>query len=176
MSNRETFSIRLKEVRLQSGKNQKDFADMVQSTAATISAYENATKNPSLEIVMKIAEKCNVSIDWLCGLSEQKELKTKINSYKDIALKILELLSINIAQSRFTLIAYEDTLMIPNKKELSDFLHTYEDLNRLFVEKRIELDTIKTWLDGALEKLAKIPLTEKDDSNFSSDTEDLPFN
>ena len=65
---KEIFSARLKEVRIQTGKTQKEFADMVESTAATISAYENATKNPSLEIVISIAEKCNVSIKlalWL---------------------------------------------------------------------------------------------------------------
>lgn len=69
---------------------------MVQSTAATISAYENATKNPSLEIVMNIAEKCNISIDWLSGLSDQKELKPEINNYKDFAIKILELLELDV--------------------------------------------------------------------------------
>lgn len=85
MNGRETFATRLKEVRWQTGKNQKEFADMVQSTAATISAYENATKNPSLEIVTNIAKKCNVSIDWLCGLSDTMELNHKsIRTLADI--------------------------------------------------------------------------------------------
>lgn len=96
MKSREIFATRLKEVRLQFEKSQKEFADMVQSTAATISAYENATKNPSLEIVMNIAEKCNISIDWLSGLSDQKELKPEINNYKDFAIKILELLELDV--------------------------------------------------------------------------------
>ena len=96
MKSREIFATRLKEVRLQTEKSQKEFADMVQSTAATISAYENATKNPSLEIVMNIAEKCNISIDWLSGLSDQKELKPEINNYKDFAIKILELLELDV--------------------------------------------------------------------------------
>ena len=44
---KEIFSTRLKELRMQTQKTQKEFADMVESTAATITAYENATKNPS---------------------------------------------------------------------------------------------------------------------------------
>ncbi|MCM1257982.1 MAG: helix-turn-helix domain-containing protein [Roseburia sp.] len=44
MRNWEIFAKKLKEIRLQTGKTQKEFANMVESTAATISAYENATK------------------------------------------------------------------------------------------------------------------------------------
>ena len=39
MGNREIFASRLREIRQQTGKTQKEFADMVMSTAATISAY-----------------------------------------------------------------------------------------------------------------------------------------
>lgn len=88
MENREIFASRLREIRQQIGKTQKEFADMVMSTAATISAYENATKNPSLDIVMNIAKKCNVSIDWLCGLSDKKRVDDEPTTYSDI-LKIL---------------------------------------------------------------------------------------
>ena len=48
MDNREIFSERLKELRAQTGKTQKQFAQFVESTPATISAYENATKTPLL--------------------------------------------------------------------------------------------------------------------------------
>ena len=48
MDNRELFSERLKELRAKTGKTQKQFAQFVESTPATISAYENATKNPLL--------------------------------------------------------------------------------------------------------------------------------
>lgn len=91
MKNREIFAARLKHTRLKTGKTQKQFADMVSSTAATISAYENMAKNPSLENVVNIAEKCNVSIDWLCGLTEKESLSTAPKTYSDIILELLEI-------------------------------------------------------------------------------------
>ena len=177
MRSKETFAIRLKEVRLQTKKNQKEFADMVQSTAATISAYENSTKNPSLEIVMNIAEKCNISIDWLCGLSEQKELKPEIKNYKDVALRILELINLDMTPPKFLLTAYkvevtmdesdfppqieyyyEDALQLPYKQELINFFQTYKELYNLFNDSKIKQNVIDTWLNGALEELAIIPI------------------
>jgi len=177
MKRREIFATRLKEVRLQTEKSQKEFADMVQSTAATISAYENATKNPSLEIVMNIAEKCNISIDWLSGLSDQKELKPEIKNYKDIALRILELINLDMTPPKFLLTSYkvevvmdesdfppqieylhEDALQLPYKKELINFFQTYRELYNLLNDSKIKQDVIDTWLNGALEELAIIPI------------------
>ena len=86
MDNREIFSERLKELRAQTGKTQKQFAQFVESTPATISAYENATKNPSLDVVMNIAKKCHVSLDWICGFSDEKGIS--LNTCADI-LKLL---------------------------------------------------------------------------------------
>lgn len=164
MNGNEIFAMRLKEIRLQTKKNQKEFADMVQSTAATISAYENATKNPSLEIVKGIAEKCNVSIDWLCGLSDQKELKPEINNYKDFAIKILELLELDV----FPYLIYMkkekkdnkfiQSLVLPESHELFNFMDTYADLCNLLNNGKIKQHVMDTWLIGALEELSTIPI------------------
>lgn len=89
MDNKEIFSERLKELRSQTGKTQKQFAEFVESTPATISAYENATKNPSLEVVMNIARKCNVSLDWICGFSDEKGIP--LNACADILKVLFEL-------------------------------------------------------------------------------------
>ena len=32
-----------------------------------MSAYKNGKNKPTIEVLINIAEKCNVSIDWLCG-------------------------------------------------------------------------------------------------------------
>ena len=83
MYNKKIFSEHLKELRSKSGKTQKQFAEFVGSTPATISAYENGAKNPSLELVSSIAACCNVSLDWLCGLSDKKGQKKSILTYSD---------------------------------------------------------------------------------------------
>lgn len=180
---KDTFSTRLRDIRLEFGMTQKEFANMVESTSATISAYENATKNPSLEIVMNIAEKCNISIDWLCGLSEEKELKPEINNYKDIAVRVLELLNADIHCYGFYLElftkfheAFEEpeyvhALSLPQEPEFLKFIETYKDLYALYNSGKIQQRVIDTWLDGALEELKKIPtlppiIEYDDDFNF----------
>ena len=67
-----TFSKRLRELRESLNMTQREFADYVGFTQATLSAYENSLKIPSLDIVMRIASKCKISIDWLCGFSNVK--------------------------------------------------------------------------------------------------------
>lgn len=186
MRRKDIFAIRLKEIRLEIGKTQKEFANMVESTSATISAYENATKNPSLEIVINIAEKCNISIDWLCGLSEEKELKPEINNYKDIAVRVLELLNADIYCYGFYLElftkfheAFEDpeqvhVLSLPQEPEFLKFIETYKELYALYNSGKIQQRVIDTWLDGALEELKEIPtqppiIEYDDDYNFTDE-------
>lgn len=92
MYDRKNFSERIKELRISRNETQKEFAKFVNSTAATISAYENGTKNPSLEVVANIASSCNVTVDWLCGLSDKKQ--NKLETYSDI-LKLMYELSLD---------------------------------------------------------------------------------
>ena len=78
------LSVRIKQLRKEIGLTQRKFSKMVGCTAATLSAYENGSKSPSLEIIKRIAENCNVSIDWLIGLSNKKETEPEIETYSDI--------------------------------------------------------------------------------------------
>ena len=83
---------------------QKEFSAFVGCTAATLSAYENGSKSPSLEIIKGIAEKCNVSIDWLCGLSEKMNTSDEIKTYSDVLTKIICQIRICIKIPRYTII------------------------------------------------------------------------
>lgn len=69
----EVFSERLKSLRLELNMTQKEFAERIGVTAAALSAYENNQKNPSIAVAKRISEKFNISLDWLCGLNEQKK-------------------------------------------------------------------------------------------------------
>ena len=66
----EIFSQRLRELRASKEKTQAEFVEGLGITASALSSYEKNTKNPSINVVKRIAKKYNVSIDWLCGLSE----------------------------------------------------------------------------------------------------------
>lgn len=73
------------------GMTQKEFAEYVGCATGTISAYEKGAISPSLEVAMQIAKKCNVSLDWLCGLSDSQECSIQLETYADW-IKIINLL------------------------------------------------------------------------------------
>lgn len=86
-----TLAIRIKELRVSLKMTQKEFLVFVGCTAATLSAYENGSKSPSLEIIKEVAEKCNVSIDWLCGLSNRIQHINTVETYGDAIRLLLKL-------------------------------------------------------------------------------------
>jgi len=59
------FSKRLQKVRGE--KTQVEFSKELGIATASLSAYENNARNPSLAVAIDIAQKCEVSLDWLCG-------------------------------------------------------------------------------------------------------------
>ena len=157
MYKREKFAERLKELRRLNGKTQKAFAESVGSTPATISAYENADKNPSLDIVAAIASKYEVSLDWLCGLEENKI--PKIRTYKDIARFFLALDDTMIQKE----ITHKDPLEFDSDKDyncicfkdwrICDFLEQWEKMNYLKEGAMIDDQVYEFWRESTLTKL-----------------------
>lgn len=88
-----TFSTRIKKLRTSLKMTQSDFATSIGSSQNALSGYENGDRIPSYEILLSIAKTYNVSIDWLCGLSNIKPNIEKITTYQDLFqlfIKILE--------------------------------------------------------------------------------------
>lgn len=102
------FSERLKELRLSLNMTQKDFADKIDVTAAALSAYENNQKNPSIAVAKRIAETFKISLDWLCGISDQKKLNKKIETYADLIRIINQILETDYLSVNLTTIADPD--------------------------------------------------------------------
>ncbi len=67
------FGLKLKQIRTSRGLTQQRLADKLGITKSTISAYENSSKYPSLEILYNLAIILNVSTDYLLGLSNDKD-------------------------------------------------------------------------------------------------------
>ena len=61
---------RLQEIRNKNNTLQKDIAEYLNINVSTYQRYEYGTRNPSLEILIKIATYFNVSTDYLLGLSD----------------------------------------------------------------------------------------------------------
>lgn len=65
---------RIKQLRKEHNLTQNQFASLFGVYDSTISQYENGKREPEYNTVIKIANKFNVSIDWLLGRVESKEL------------------------------------------------------------------------------------------------------
>lgn len=79
-----TFSKHIKELRSSLKLTQSEFAKEIGTTQATLSSYENSSKFPSVDLLITIAQKYNVSIDWLCGIQNEHTTTQTISTYSDI--------------------------------------------------------------------------------------------
>ena len=137
------FADRLKELRTKNGMTQAQFVDGLGITASALSAYEKNQKNPSISVAKRISEKYNVSIDWLCGLSENQERDTiNIKTYSDIiklwiktgrSLSALENIATNFRNTMFKFIEEAKRMEMLNKDNMID-----DDLYNLWLVKNIQ--------------------------------------
>lgn len=79
---------RLKELREDKGYLQKYVADKIGVKSNTLSGYENGTRSPDPEMIVKLAELYNVTTDYLLGKSddpnktEEEELEEFIDNVR----------------------------------------------------------------------------------------------
>jgi len=66
--------IRLKQLREKQHLSQKEVADRLGLTRATISAYERNTKTPSVDILVRIALLYRSSADYILGLEDRANI------------------------------------------------------------------------------------------------------
>jgi transcriptional regulator with XRE-family HTH domain len=68
----EVFSKRLKELREENNLTQEQLADKISTSKQVLSRYEKNQREPGINIVTKIADFFEVSIDYLAGRKNQK--------------------------------------------------------------------------------------------------------
>lgn len=95
------FHSNLREARELSGYSQKDFAQKLGIPVTTYRNYENTMREPSYDILIKIAEMLNMSVDQLLGTN------TNNDKYLPLFAKIKQL-----SESKFqTICAFVDFLV-----------------------------------------------------------------
>lgn len=180
------FAMRIKELRTSLNMTQRDFAGFIGCTAATLSAYENGAKSPSLEIVKSIAQKCNVSIDWLCGLSEKTNDEDNIKTYADLIRILLKIQTLDLVPTKFDLRAEEVYNSFTNKYDLKAgvliedekiyrIIQDIQKMQNVLNDNTINQDIYNTWLDGFLEKY-NTPLITWDSISFEKDAVESSMN
>lgn len=68
----EKFAKRLRKLRIERDKTLSDMEKELGITQATLSRYENDTREPKVTILNKLADYFNVSLDYLIGKTDHK--------------------------------------------------------------------------------------------------------
>lgn len=80
------FSTRLRELRLNKGLRQEQVANLIGVNKSAISTYENDTRQPSFEILVRLANLYRVSTDYLLGQKNSRAVDLSGLSEQEAAL------------------------------------------------------------------------------------------
>lgn len=87
----QVFADRFRELRGE--KTQGEFAEFLGISRPTVGFYENGTRLPDVLVLRQIAEKCQVSADWLIGMSNTKSFNgqlTQVCQYTGLSEKSID--------------------------------------------------------------------------------------
>lgn len=108
---------RIKKLRQEFGYTQQDLADKIHGAKSTIAMYENETRKPSMEILIKLSNLLNCSIDYLL-------CKTDIRNPGEQIDDVLNETMIGMSKAEY------EKLTENQKKQIRDFA--------IFVKNQIE--------------------------------------
>ena len=80
------FSTRLRELRVNKGLRQEQVAKLIGVNKSAISTYENDTRQPSFEILVRLANLYRVSTDYLLGQTNNRSVDLSGLSEQEAAL------------------------------------------------------------------------------------------
>ena len=72
----DTFASRLKQLRVNNSLTLEQLGLKIESTKATLANFENCNKKPSLDMLIKLADYFDVSLDYLVGRTNDPKLHT----------------------------------------------------------------------------------------------------
>lgn len=183
-----TISQRLKELRSKLHLKQDEFIDGLQISRVSYSGYEQAKTSIPLRVLVSIAQKYSTSLDWLCGLKNNPQIRDLLN-YRDLfemLIKIQTSLPNTYigedqqphANSTLTSSVNEDAVdgcvVTYNLVDgvMSRAIKEYQEMIALRNSNTITDDIFRLWLAGKLQELEKIPLPKTAGSNDEQNTSD----
>lgn len=83
---------KIKELRNNKNITQNQLANAIGISKYAIAKYETGEREPSLDIVVKIANYFNVSTDYLLGNSEIENIDKYINNFKEYQEPIIKII------------------------------------------------------------------------------------
>ena len=183
------FGQNIKKIRTEKKLTQKEFAESIEVTAATISSYEKGDKTPNMDIAVKISDKYNVSLDWLCRGIAKKEPKLKINAPADLIIALNEVSKYGYIYLKDS--TYPEITIAIYSKEIVQIFNNFKKVDELFEAGAIEESMRDAWIDGILknnedlniiisngtQNTPKVVSFSSSPSDFDEilDDDDLPF-
>ncbi|MEZ3502942.1 MAG: helix-turn-helix domain-containing protein [Lachnospiraceae bacterium] len=115
-----TIPERLVKAREFIGHNRKSFAEKLNIPYRTITNYENGSREPGSDYILKVANICGCTTDWLLGLSDNPRNNSP---YSDLVVQegdsLFEALRVNYGklneEGREKLVDYSDDLVQSSK-------------------------------------------------------------
>lgn len=182
----EKFPDRLRELRMSKDMTQKVFAETVELTPASQSAYEGGRKTPTIEIAARIAAKHDVSLDWLCGLSEAQSIEG-MKTYADVARCIANACAATTVEidvdARYHTVTdeYNDYIECNSIYFMDDYLSKFfeglKSMSNLLRQRLIEKRVYDLWLEDTLKSLDETfeEVAARIKPFIPVDDDDLPF-
>mgnify|MGYP005780610661 CR=1 FL=1 len=135
------FTERFRE--LQGERSNTEFAEFLEISRQTVGFYCNGDRIPDALTLKQIAEKCEVSVDWLLGLSNAKSTKPEIRKVcKYTGLSEVAVLTLNQWDNPFGAGAILDMFI---RSDLSDaILESIVDLRDAYIQCIGEKKAIRT--------------------------------
>lgn len=88
------FGERLKLLRENQGMTQSELAISLNVSRQSVGGYENDFVDPGMDILVKIADRFNVSLDYLlCRTNERDNFNLLDSTNKEVLLKIYEIIN-----------------------------------------------------------------------------------
>lgn len=173
------FATQIKVLRKSLGMNQKEFAAKLGIRQSTLSSYENEAISPSTDMLITIAKEFNVSVDWLCGLTESK---TTISTLSDIIEFLFEMEKIPELHFDIHIDKNDDHTLITGitfdsqdeehkmNVDMCMFLSNYAEHRESFKSYFVGKDMYELWQKNQIEYYDKLPLTRNEFDDLDSAT------
>lgn len=183
---KEIFAQRLSELRKEKNETQAEFSQRTGIRQQTISGYENGKISPTLDAAIEIAKACDVSVDWLCGLTDTR--RNKFIEYADVIMALvnigqatggnLYLTEVEVDRYDYDGRWIEEQIALRiEDEEIQKFLKSWNDILPLVKSKTISGNLYSLWLKDEMRKYKiKTPAAKEQEEweNILSD-DDLPF-
>lgn len=182
---KEIFAQRLSELRKEKNETQAEFSQRTGIRQQTISGYENGKISPTLDAVIQIAKACDVSVDWLCGLSDTK--RNKFTEYADVIMALVNIgqaIGGNLYLTEVEVDRYDydgpwaemQIALRIEDEEIQKFLKSWNDILPLVKSNTISRNLYELWLKDEVKKYRiKTPAAEDEEifnELFGDDSDD----